>query len=148
MILWHSVLANIIQGVIIGTLALYLATKIAKIDNATIIRAFVVALVDSIVINIPYSGFTPVSTTGILLIIAVGILTLVLIKMLYEITWLKAFITLVLYAVLCYVIWFVVFTIIFGCIHLPDSSLQMDSLLLSPPVLHSSGAPTYIWFNP
>lgn len=118
---WETIVMDLITGVVTGTIALYLAARIAKIDNATIIVAFAVVLADKVLGGILF--YINVHTellmgvTGILSSIVVWILIFVLIKVLYGTTWLKAFIAWILYIVLYYVFYFVLLmalSLVFG----------------------------------
>lgn len=106
---WEAIVRELIVGIVVGTIALYLAARIAKIDNATIIKAFMIASADEIVGGILFYSNPGefMSIAWILSCIVVWILIIVLIKVLYKTTWLKTFIAWILFMVLYYVFYFV-----------------------------------------
>jgi hypothetical protein len=102
---WMTVGVGFIINLILGTIVLHIAARLAKVDGATIMKAFTAALIAAILVLI--LGF--VHSLGGL----IGfILAIVIIKYVYATSWGKAIFTWILYIILMIVIAFVLGLII------------------------------------
>ncbi|KYK34744.1 MAG: hypothetical protein AYK19_02405 [Theionarchaea archaeon DG-70-1] len=107
---------NLIIAAIIGTIILYIAAKIAKIEDATIMKTFIAALIAvilNIVLGLAVLGIAGSAVTGFVIASSLGrfiawILVIPVIKIVYATTWIKAFIAWIIYIVGSFVISFVI----------------------------------------
>lgn len=106
MVNWTVQIGNLIISVIIGTIFIHIGAKLAKISDATILKAFEVALIGAILALI----LGLVSFWGSLLAL---ILVIAIIKYVYSTTWGKAFIAWILY-IIVFIIVMVVLAVIIG----------------------------------
>ncbi|MBU7029012.1 MAG: hypothetical protein HXS48_18910 [Theionarchaea archaeon] len=105
-----------IIAAIIGTIILYIAAKIAKIEDATIMKTFIAALIAvilNIVLGLAVLGIAGSAVTGFVIASSLGrfiawILVIPVIKIVYATTWIKAFIAWIIYIVGSFVISFVI----------------------------------------
>lgn len=93
-----AVILNLILGTIIGGIAIYVGANLAKISDATFLKAFEAAFAGAILIviftyiNAAYGGFIAL------------ILVLPVIKYIYNITWVKAIIPWIIYLVVMVIV--------------------------------------------
>jgi hypothetical protein len=94
---WTSEILRLIVTVIVGTIFIHIGAKLAKISNATIMKAFEVALIGAILsmilgFIIPLGGLI-----GFILVIAV-------IKYIYDTSWGKAIVAWILFIIVIIVV--------------------------------------------
>ncbi|KYK34743.1 MAG: hypothetical protein AYK19_02400 [Theionarchaea archaeon DG-70-1] len=106
MISWTLLGIGIVFELVIGMIVLYIAAKIVKIEDATIVKAFITALI--VAILGAAVGLISPWTAGLLGTIIVWILVLPVIKVVYATTWLKAFITWIIYIIGAFIIGFII----------------------------------------
>jgi hypothetical protein len=92
--------------VIVGTIILHIAAKIASVDGATLSKAFIIALAGGIL-------GTVFGSAGLWAQIIGWVLTIVVIKLVYSVSWIKALIVWILYVIVIIVI-IVLLGILFG----------------------------------
>ena len=92
--------------VIVGTVILHIAAKIAGVDGATFSKAFIIALAGGI-LGIVFGS------AGLWSQIIGWVLTIVVIKLVYSVSWIKALIVWVLYVIVIIVI-VVLLGVLFG----------------------------------
>jgi len=97
---------SFVVTLVLGTIVLHVAARLVKIDDATIMKAFLVALISAILgLILGYAG-----TLGGLLGLIIAI---VLIKFIYDTSWGKAVFAWIIYFVLLIILVFLV-GMIFG----------------------------------
>ncbi len=99
-------IVELIIYVIVGTVIIHLAAKLAGVDGATLSKAFIIALAGGIL-------GTVVGNFGLWGQIIGWVLTIVVIKLVYGVSWLKALIVWIAYVIVIIII-VVIIGILFG----------------------------------
>ena len=87
-----EILLSILIALVVGALIVHISAKFAGIENATLMKAFVTALIGAIS-NVIF-GWVPIFG-----IVATVIVVMVLIRLVYMTTWAKAFVAAIVYIV-------------------------------------------------
>jgi hypothetical protein len=88
-------------NLILGTIVLHVAAKLVKIDDATLMKAFLVALIAAVLgLVLGYAG-----VIGALLALVIAI---ALIKFIYDVSWGKAIFAWIIYFILMIIIGIIV----------------------------------------
>jgi len=105
---WTSAIINLILGAIIGAIFIHIGAKLAKIDGATFMKAFEVALIGAILSLIfSYASATYGSIIAWILVIPV-------IKFIYDTTWGKAIIAWIIYFIALVIVVALIVALIVG----------------------------------
>jgi hypothetical protein len=122
---WVTNIESTVISLIIGTVLIHLGAKVASIKNATLLKAFEVAIVGAVVGLILTILFGLVSSTlsisiGAFVFLVVAFIVLVaVIKAIYNTTWLKALVTWIVYIVILMAVGIVISTLT----HIPVASI-------------------------
>ncbi|MBU7012560.1 MAG: hypothetical protein HXS46_17905 [Theionarchaea archaeon] len=97
MVDWTTLGIGFIVNLIVGTIILHIAASLVKIDDATIVKAFMVALIAAILSAI-------LGLAGVWGGLVAFILVIAIIKFIYDTSWLKAFITWIVYIIIVIIV--------------------------------------------
>ena len=96
--LWMTFLSFVVV-LVIGTIVVHVSARFADIENATLMKAFVVALLGAFLSLI--FGSIPIFS-----ILIIGIAIMVLFRLVYLTTWPKAFVAAIVYVIVSWVVRF------------------------------------------
>ncbi len=105
MVDWTGQIVGLIVIAIIGTIFIHIGAKLARISNATIMKAFEVALIGAILYVILSNIISLGGLIGFILVIAV-------IKYIYNTSWGKAFVAWILFIIVIIVVILILGTIL------------------------------------
>lgn len=100
-----DILISLIIFVIIGTIIVYISASFAGIKRSNLKKAFIVALIGSIILSVMPNLFV---FNGIVVLIVI----MVLVRFIYLTTWVKAFVAAIVYIVVSWVVNFFIMNIL------------------------------------